>query len=117
MADGHATAAMPWAPVLTNVHGTIHGGAIATLVDIAAAMAARTSDPAASGAITVSLTTNFLIEATGSLRAYAAAVSAGRSLVTVKVDVRDERDNAVASAMAVMKLKRSAASGPQETRS
>jgi acyl-coenzyme A thioesterase PaaI-like protein len=85
-------------------------------VDIAAAMAARTSDPAASGAITVSLTTNFLMGATGTLRAHAVAANPGRSLVTVNVDVRDEKDCAVATAMAVMKLKRGGPADPEETR-
>jgi acyl-CoA thioesterase len=82
-----------------------HGGIIMSLLDIAMGMSAKSLDPEANGATTVELKTNFLKAATGRIIAEGFAQRAGRSLVFVEGEVRDEDDELLAKATGTFKLR------------
>lgn len=82
-----------------------HGGVIMSMLDIAMAMSAKTLDEASSDAATVELKTNFLKAATGRITARALAQRAGRSLVFVEGEMRNEPQELLARATGTFKLR------------
>lgn len=89
-----------------NLASTLHGGAIATLVDIACALAARTppgqaAQPAPPGShrvATLSLTLHFTRPVhEGRVRVHGRRIGGGRRVVFASADVFDERERLVAS--------------------
>ena len=82
-----------------------HGGVIMSMFDIAMAMSAKTLDDASSDAATVELKTNFLKAATGRITARARAQRAGRSLVFVEGEMRNEPQELLARATGTFKLR------------
>jgi uncharacterized protein (TIGR00369 family) len=100
---GRATLVMPFAERLI----TIHGGAIASLIDTAAMVAAWseaevTGNPRGS---TVALTVNYLTAADGEdLQATASVLRRGRSLVYLDIEVRGASGKLVAKGLATYKL-------------
>ncbi|MBP0630289.1 MULTISPECIES: PaaI family thioesterase [unclassified Cupriavidus] len=106
LAPEHVELEMPFLP--TNVtHGsTVHGGVIATLVDIAGAAAAASGASAdeVKGGATSSLSVQYLAPAQGAaLRAVATVVRRGRRQVATEVSVYAEAaDEGVLVAKALM---------------
>lgn len=82
-----------------------HGGVIMSMFDIAMAMSAKTLDDASSDAATVELKTNFLKAATGRITARARAQRAGRSLIFVEGEMRNEPQELLARATGTFKLR------------
>ncbi len=106
LAEGHAQVRMPFRPAVTTVGDTVHGGAIAALVDTAgtASVWASASVSAQRGA-TVGFSLNFLAPARSSaLVATATVRRRGGQLSTSEVTVRDEAGNDVAVALLTYKL-------------
>ena len=85
-----------------NGSGNLHGGAIATLVDVAGgSCAARASgfDPLKQGVVTADLHVRYLGRPKGDVvRAEARVMRAGRMLIVVEVRVLDNFDNLIAFA-------------------
>ncbi|MFI5274347.1 MAG: PaaI family thioesterase [Ktedonobacterales bacterium] len=102
-----ATLALPYADQLSTAGTTLHGGAIASLIDTAAMAAAWSDAPAPEqprGA-TVGLTVSYLAAANGEdLRAIARVLRRGRSLVYVEVDVATASGTAVAKGLVTYKI-------------
>jgi uncharacterized protein (TIGR00369 family) len=76
---------------LTTVPSVIHGGVVATLIDIAGAAASAsglTSDDAASGGATSHLSVTYLAPARGDLEAVATVQHRTRSMTQSEVSVR-----------------------------
>ena len=99
--------AMPFKPELVTIGDVVHGGAIATLIDMAATVSAWATDevPESPAGSTVSLTVNFVSAARGSdLRAEGRVVRRGRQISSCTVDVRDADGKLVAHGMATYKL-------------
>lgn len=96
-------------PELTNHFGNVHGGAVATLLDVAMASAARTLLPEGDGVVTVSMTMNFLRGGQGRLSASGAVQQAGRSLIFCSGEVRDEAGELVATSIGTFKVRRRSA--------
>jgi uncharacterized protein (TIGR00369 family) len=122
--EGHVVLAMPVQPPAFNGSGNLHGGAIATLVDVAAgSCAGRASgfDPASESLVTADLHVRYLGRPKGDpVRADARVVRSGRMLIVVEVRVLDPLDNLIAvadfSAMVVARrdpLGASAAADPR----
>ena len=85
---------------LRQIHGVLHGGAIASLIDTATAFAIVTQLTRAEKFTTVDLTVNYLKPLKdGTATAQARVVRAGRRLFTVTAEVRD--DDGSLAAMAV----------------
>jgi uncharacterized protein (TIGR00369 family) len=73
---------------LTQNHGVVHGGAIASLIDTAMALAIISALPAGERVTTVNLTIQYLRPLTkGRVTARGKVVRVGRRLITVSADV------------------------------
>lgn len=93
---------MPVRPEAFNSTGNLHGGAIATLVDVAAGTAAALGSsfrPGVNSIVTADLHVRYLGRPrTDTVRAYASVLRAGRSLVVVECRVRDAAGRVIAAA-------------------
>ena len=99
--SGVVVATMPVRPDAFNMSGNLHGGAIATLADVAGgSCAARASgfDPSTQSLVTADLHVRYLGRPKGDVvRAEARALRAGRMLIVVEVRVLDPHDNVIAA--------------------
>ncbi len=99
---GRAVATMPVAPGAFNSTGNLHGGAIATLVDVAAGSAAATSEsfvPGKNHLVTADLHIRYLGRPHGtSITADARILRSGRQLLVVECRVTDEEERIIAAA-------------------
>ena len=99
--DGRAELVLDVEPRHLNPHGTVHGGAIATLVDSAMGAAVATTTKDGEGPVTIEMKVTFLEPAkTGQLRASAEVRRRGKRITIVEADVVDADDEAVAHAIA-----------------
>ena len=97
---------LPYSERLTTVGDIVHGGAIASLIDIAATAAAWSGAKIEDNprGTTVALTVNYLSAARGQdLTAVARVVRRGRAITVCEVKV-DQRDSQVAQALVTYKL-------------
>jgi uncharacterized protein (TIGR00369 family) len=98
---------LPYRELLTTIGDMVHGGAIASLVDVtatAACWASPTVDPSARGT-TIGFTINYLNAGRGQdLVATADVVQRGRSISVCEVSVRSADDSLVARAIVTYKL-------------
>jgi uncharacterized protein (TIGR00369 family) len=102
-----AVLALPFSEALITVGATVHGGAIASLIDTAAMVAAWSNAevPEKMRGATVSLTVNYLAAAEREdLVAIARVLRCGRSLVYLDVDVKTASDVGVAKGLATYKI-------------
>lgn len=91
---------MPFSGQLTTVPGTVHGGVIATLIDIAGAAASAsgvTIDDRPTGGATSHLAATYLSPGSGDLSAYARVVHRSRSMTQSEVTVQDAEGRLVAT--------------------
>ncbi len=97
---GRVVVTMPVRPEAFGSTGNLHGGAIATLVDVATASAASRSSsfvPGENTLVTADLHLRYLGRPKGDeVRADARVVRAGRQLVVVECKVLDPLDNVIA---------------------
>lgn len=104
---GMATLTLPFDNSLVTIGTVVHGGAIASLIDTAA-MVAAWSDievPAKARGTTVNLTVAYLAAAEKEdLLATARVLRRGRNLVYLDVEVRGASGNMVAKGLATYKL-------------
>ena len=104
---GMATLTLPFDNSLVTIGTVVHGGAIASLIDTAA-MVAAWSDievPAKARGTTVNLTVAYLAAAEKEdLLATARVLRRGRNLVDLDVEVRGASGNMVAKGLAPYKL-------------
>ena len=85
---------------LKQNNGVVHGGAIASLIDTAAAFAVITKIPPRQRVTTVDLTISYLQPLmSGKATATARVIRAGRRLLVVSAEVVDQAGNAVATAL------------------
>jgi len=96
-------AEMPVAPGAFNASGNLHGGAIATLIDVAAGTCAARNSPGFKPGETTIVTADLHVRYLGRpkgvvVRATARVVRAGRQLTVIDCQVTDELDNMVAVA-------------------
>jgi uncharacterized protein (TIGR00369 family) len=102
--DGAGTAAvrMPVRPEAFGAGGNLHGGALATLIDVASASAAARNSafvPGQNSLVTADLHVRYLGRPKGAyVDARAHVVRAGRQLIVVECRVVDEEDRVIAVA-------------------
>jgi uncharacterized protein (TIGR00369 family) len=102
-----ATLRLPFIEQVVTIGETIHGGAIASLIDTTAMAAAWATDqaPASMRGTTVGITVNYLAAANKTdLVARARVVRRGRSLCHVDVEVTDSDELLVAKGLVTYKL-------------
>ncbi len=81
----------------TNPHGTVHGGAIATLIDTAMGAAVRREDTGDDAPVTIEMKVTYLRPTKpGRIRAESAIRRRGKRIVIAEVDVFDGDGEAVA---------------------
>ncbi len=98
---GHVRLNMPMRPELgTRFTDVMHGGAISTLIDAAAATCSSTLQRAGdewSGLVTTDLNVSYLNAARSDVVAEARAIRSGRTIAFIQVDVHDAGGTHVAS--------------------
>ena len=107
MRADEATLALPFSNEVVTIGNTVHGGAIASLIDTTAMVAAWSGAPVPEQlrGTTVGITVSYLAAATGEdLLATARVLRRGRSLVYLDVDVRNHSGRAVAKGLVTYKL-------------
>lgn len=92
--EGKAQVELDVAPAIQNMNGTLHGGAIATLVDEAGTVAIMTADRDGRPGVTTDLNVSYFAPAPGdsTVVADASVLRIGKRLAFVSVDVRRKAD-------------------------
>jgi uncharacterized protein (TIGR00369 family) len=93
-------------PELMNSFKSAHGGVLMTLLDIAMAIAARTMDREAVGAITVEMKTSFLAVARGRIVAEGRCVHHGSTVSFCESDAKDSSGRIIARASGTFMLRK-----------
>ena len=104
---GHGTArlSLPVEAQLTNSMGSVHGGVIMSLLDVALCTAARTLHPESQGVITINLSTSFIGAGSGErLLAEARVLKDGRSMSFVEGEARNADGSLVAKAVGTVRV-------------
>ena len=97
---GTATLRMAIRSEFTQNYGILHGGAMASLIDTATAFAIVSQLTSPERFTTVDLTVNYLKAITaGTAVCEARVIRAGRRLLTLSAEVRDEAENLLAVAV------------------
>jgi uncharacterized protein (TIGR00369 family) len=107
MRPDEATLRLPFSDSLITIGTTVHGGAIASLIDTAAMVAAWSDDsvPDNMRGTTVSLTVTYLAPAEHEdIQATARVLKRGRSLVYSDVDVQSVSRKSIARGLVTYKL-------------
>ena len=102
-----ATLRLPFSQTLITIGNTIHGGALASLIDTTAMVAAWSDAPASDNprGTTVGLTVSYLAAAQGEdVEASARVLRRGRSLVYLDVEVQSASGTLVAKGLVTYKL-------------
>ena len=104
---GHGTAklSLPVVDHLTNSLGSVHGGVIMSLLDVALCTAARTLHAESQGVITINLSTSFIGAGSGErLLAEARVMKDGRSMSFVEGEARNADGSLVAKAIGTVRV-------------
>jgi uncharacterized protein (TIGR00369 family) len=106
LGEGSARLSLPIEPHLTNSIGTVHGGVIMSLLDVALCTAARTLHPDSLGVITIDMSTSFIGGGSGArLLAEARVLKNGHSMIFVEGEAKNEDGSLVAKAIATVRVR------------
>ncbi len=106
LGEGSARLSLPIEPPMTNSLGTVHGGAIMSLLDVAVCTAARTLHPDSVGVITIDMSVSFIGGGSGKrLLADARVLKDGRSMSFVEGEAKNEDGSLVAKAIATVRVR------------
>lgn len=105
---GHGTAklSLPVEKQVTNSLGSVHGGVIMSLLDVALCTAARTLHPDSIGVITIDLSTSFIGGGQGArLFAESRVLRDGKSMIFVEAEAKNDDGSLVAKAIATVRVR------------
>jgi len=106
LGQGTARLSLPVEREFTNSLGTVHGGVIMSLLDVALCTAARTLHPDSIGVITIDLSTSFIGGGSGErLVAEARVLKDARTMSFVEGEARNADGSLVAKAMATVRVR------------
>jgi uncharacterized protein (TIGR00369 family) len=106
LGEGQARLSLPIEPHLTNSIGTVHGGVIMSLLDVAICTAARTLHPDSIGVVTIDMSTSFIGGGSGAkLVAEARVMKDGRSMSFVEAEAKNQDGSLVAKAIATVRVR------------
>jgi uncharacterized protein (TIGR00369 family) len=106
LGEGQARLSLPIEPHLTNSIGTVHGGVIMSLLDVAVCTAARTLHPDSIGVVTIDMSTSFIGGGSGAkLIAEARVMKDGRTMSFVEAEAKNEDGSLVAKAIATVRVR------------
>ena len=103
---GRAVFELELRPELMNSFNAAHGGVVMTLLDIAMAIAARTMDDTAIGAVTVEMKASFLAVGKGTLVAEGRCIHHGSSVSFCEAEVTDTSGRTIAKATGTFMLRK-----------
>ena len=106
--EGECVIHLPAKPELRNSKEGLHGGAIASLFDVAMSQAVRSGLTEAVSVATVNMTITYLSAANGGVKAHAHLLEAGTTLAFAEAVVTNENGVAVSRASAIYRLIRRA---------
>jgi acyl-coenzyme A thioesterase 13 len=89
---GEVTVRLPVGPAVQNLNGSLHGGASATLVDIAGTLALVVADRDGRSGVTTDLNVSYFQAATGTVLCTAKVLRLGRTLGFITADIFREAD-------------------------
>lgn len=94
---GRARVRLPVGEAVQNVNGALHGGAVATLVDVVGTLAIMSADRDHRPGVSTDLNVSWFSPAPGgsSVLVEATVLKSGRTLAFVQVDLRREGDGAL----------------------
>jgi uncharacterized protein (TIGR00369 family) len=93
VASGDVHITLPIRPDLTQQHGYLHAGVIATIADSACGYAALTVMPEDAAVLSIEFKINMLAPAEGTrITARGTVIRAGRTIVVCRAEVHAERD-------------------------
>jgi len=105
LGEGTAQLSLPVEPHLTNSLGTVHGGVIMSLLDVALCTAARTLHPESLGVITINMSTSFIGAGSGTkLLADARVLKDGKSMSFVEAEAKNADGAIVAKAIGTVRV-------------
>lgn len=106
LGQGTARLWLPVEPHLTNSLGTVHGGVIMSLLDVALCTAARTLHPHSLGVITIDMSTSFIGGGKGDrLIAESRVLKDGRSMTFVEGEAKNADGSLVAKAIGTVRVR------------
>lgn len=106
LGEGQARLSLPIEGHLTNSLGTVHGGVIVSLLDVALCTAARTLHPESTGVVTIDLSTSFIgAGGGGRLIAEARVMKDARTMSFVEAEAKNEDGSLVAKAIATVRVR------------
>jgi uncharacterized protein (TIGR00369 family) len=106
LGHGEARLSLPIETHLTNSFGTVHGGVILSLLDVALCTAARTLHPDSAGVLTIDLSTSFIGAGSGEkLVADARVMKDTRSVSFVEAEAKNQDGSLVAKAIATVRVR------------
>jgi uncharacterized protein (TIGR00369 family) len=114
VAPGQVTIELPFSMRITQQHGFLHAGAIATIADSACGYAALTMMPEDSAVLSIEFKLNLLAPATGDLFiARGKVVRAGRTITVASTDVaaRTEHEEKIIATMLATMIRVDARNG------
>ncbi|MGQ0653620.1 MAG: PaaI family thioesterase [Betaproteobacteria bacterium] len=106
LGEGSAELSLPIEPHLANSLGTVHGGVIMSLLDVALCTAARTLHPHSTGVVTIDMSTAFIGGGSGGrLRAEARVLRDTKTITFVEAEAKNEDGSLVARAMGTVRVR------------
>ena len=106
LGKGEARLSLPIEPHLKNSLGTVHGGVIMSLLDVALCTAARTLHLASVGVVTIDMSTSFIGAGDGArLVAEARVMKDARTMSFVEGEAKNEDGSLVAKAIATVRVR------------
>ena len=103
---GAARLSLPVESHLTNSLGSVHGGVIMSLLDVALCTAARTLHPDSVGVVTIDMSTSFIGGGSGTrLLADARVMKDTRTMSFVEAEAKNEDGSLVAKAIATVRVR------------
>ena len=106
LGQGTAELSLPIEPHLTNSLGTVHGGVIMSLLDVALCTAARTLHPQSTGVVTIDMSTSFIGGGGGDkLLAEARVLRDTKTMTFVEAEAKNEDGSLVAKAMGTVRVR------------
>ena len=104
--DGKCTIRLPYAKHFGNTREEVHGGIVASLLDITLSQALRSTFHSPADVATISMTVSYLAPAVGELVCEGHVVRAGRSVAFAEGGVIDQNGASVCRAVATYRILR-----------
>lgn len=106
LAAGKCVIRLPYAAHFGNTRGEVHGGIVASVLDITLSQALRTTIEGPADVATIAMTVSYLAPAVGVLKCHGGVIRGGRSIGFVEGEVIDEKGHAVSRATATYRILR-----------